>query len=530
MNRQYKSLGILGRWTAVTLCLAGVLQMSAAQAAEAARRRMLYSVNKVDLFLKTDKLLLQDIHPGTNGRVRRVVSAQEDMTDLVIDEARDAAFRFEAPRVALDFNALEIKDLPRHEIEGLDPDLLDLLDIARGMASSRADAGQGGESPADEAAWLYVRDGAVKDQADLEELEALLGLYIPPGMIESIHALQGLADMTEWNLWCELSANNLADVEPLRNVNALRWLYFDNNAVTDVSALGGLSRLVSLSMNNNRLEDITPLAGLTSLRRLRLAKNGVRDVASLADLADLRLIDLANNRVRDIGPLNALTQLVELNLEGNHLSSAEGLESLLRLQSLRLSRNRIRDAAPFSGLAELRLLDLAGNSIADANPLAGLRMLNTLDLANNRVRKIEPLRNLTALTSLSLANNKLDDIDPLAPLGKLVLLDLSANRIRRIDSLNGLTDLKVLHLGENRIRDLEPLAGLLNLTHLYLYNNSIDDLAPLVRNAQQGGLGAGDVVWLWGNPLRSGSVDSQLAALRDVYKVTVHYEENKRVR
>ncbi|MEK7677470.1 MAG: hypothetical protein AAB676_16710 [Verrucomicrobiota bacterium] len=60
-----------------------------------------------------------------------------------------------------------------------------------------------------------------------------------------------------------------------------------------------------------------------------------------------------------------------------------------------------------------------------------------------------------------------------------------------------------------------------NLTSLELQNNFITDLAPLFTNTTQNGFGAGDQVFLSGNPLSSFARTNQIPALRNTYGVAV---------
>ena len=58
---------------------------------------------------------------------------------------------------------------------------------------------------------------------------------------------------------------------------------------------------------------------------------------------------------------------------------------------------------------------------------------------------------------------------------------------------------------------MTPLAGLTDLTELRLENNNISDIAPLVENT---GLGLGNWIDLWGNPLSDRSVNTHIPALQ----------------
>ena len=76
----------------------------------------------------------------------------------------------------------------------------------------------------------------------------------------------------------------------------------------------------------------------------------------------------------------------------------------------------------------------------------------------------------------------------------------------------GLTDLTVLGLESNSITDISPVSGLTNLTELYLANNNISDILPLVENT---GLGGGDRINVWRNPLSYASINTHIPDLQE---------------
>jgi Leucine-rich repeat (LRR) protein len=83
-----------------------------------------------------------------------------------------------------------------------------------------------------------------------------------------------------------------------------------------------------------------------------------------------------------------------------------------------------------------------------------------------------------------------------------------------------------LDLKSNQVSDLEPISGLTNLSLvLTLSENDITDLAPLLTNAALGGLGAGDIVTLFDNPLSDYARTNQIPRLENDYGITVDYDE-----
>ena len=190
-----------------------------------------------------------------------------------------------------------------------------------------------------------------------------------------------------------------------------------------------------------------------------------------------------------------LATLTEINLfyfsHHGWVSDLTGLEHCVNLTSLSIYSAIIRavsDLSPLSNLTNLRELHLSGQKITDISPLAELTNLTTLDLRQNQISDISPLVRLTNLTDLRLTYNRISDISSLARL----------------------TNLTELGLNHNRISDISSLAQLTNLTILALDDNLISDLQPLVSNP---GLGTGDYVGVYNNPLSETSLITHVLAL-----------------
>jgi len=113
------------------------------------------------------------------------------------------------------------------------------------------------------------------------------------------------------------------------------------------------------------------------------------------------------------------------------------------------------------------------------------------------IRSLTGLEHCTNLTQLWLQKNRISDISPLVNLTKLMKVDLRSNRIS----------------------DISPLANLTGLIWLDLGYNEISDISPLVQNE---GLGAEDVILLYGNPLTEDSINIYIPELQ-ARGVTVHY-------
>ena len=108
---------------------------------------------------------------------------------------------------------------------------------------------------------------------------------------------------------------------------------------------------------------------------------------------------------------------------------------------------------------------------------------------------------MLALRSLDARNFGIRDLRGLEMARNLTSLDISldqrlTNAVRDISPLADLINLRFLDAENNDITDITPVAGMFNLDELYLAGNPVFNLGPLVANAENGGLGAGDTVSL----------------------------------
>ena len=182
--------------------------------------------------------------------------------------------------------------------------------------------------------------------------------------------------------------------------------------------------------------------------------------------------------------------------------------------------------------ANLRAVIAAALDKARGAPItvAEMATLTHLDARNKGIRSLTGLEFATNLTWLDLGgedvggewlnSNEITDLSPLSGLTGLTYLDLYGNSFADISVLSSLTNLTGLGLGGNGLSDISILSSLTNLTLLYLDGNNLSDLSPLVANT---GLGSGDEVELWGNPLSCTALNTHIPALQS-RGVTVHFD------
>ena len=413
---------------------------------------------------------------------------------------------------------------------------------------------------------LFLNGNSISDISPLAGLTNLTRLSLSNNSISDISALAGLTNLT----LLRLDRNSISDISALVNLTNLTRLELYVNRISDPVPVAGLTNLTRLNLAENSISDISDLAGLTNLTYLELPFNSISDLSPLVanmgvgsgDEVDVRGNPLNRASIKDHIPAlqgrgvtvefdNVITELVtipdmalrdaiaaaldkasgapitkadmakltELTAPNANISNLTGLEAATNLTRLNLGTERQEDGRSINS-----------NSVSDLSPLAGLTNLTWLRLRNNSISDISPLAGLTNLTYLNLGGNlMISDISPLSGLTNLETLWLYANSISNLSPLAGLTNLRLLSLWFNSVSDISPLAGLTNLRHLWLSNssyalpqtgfltdssfnnNSISDLSPLVANT---GLGAGDTVEVWGNPLSDASIQTHIPALQ----------------
>lgn len=198
------------------------------------------------------------------------------------------------------------------------------------------------------------------------------------------------------------------------------------------------------------------------------------------------------------GPLlsSDLATVVDIRAEEKGISNLQGLQYCVALRAISLRGNSVTELGPLGTLVEMTDLGASDNQIVELQTLSGLTRMINLYLGGNQITDVSPLQNLTGLNVLYLNGNAITDIAPLAVL----------------------TRLNHLFLGGTGIATVDDLTGLINLATLDVGFNAISDLAPLVANS---GLGSGDEIWVWGNPLSEASRNEHIPALR-ARGVTVH--------
>ncbi|MEK7792964.1 MAG: hypothetical protein AAB353_00465 [Candidatus Hydrogenedentota bacterium] len=128
---------------------------------------------------------------------------------------------------------------------------------------------------------------------------------------------------------------------------------------------------------------------------------------------------------------------------------------------------------------------------------------NRLELAvRNELRKpfgLVTQADMLSVMRLDARNYGIRDLRGIEKARNLFFLDVGndqalVNSINDIDPIADLVNLTFVDFTNNDVSDITAISGLFNLDQLLLGGNPILTLGPIVANAENGGLGAGDIV------------------------------------
>ena len=323
--------------------------------------------------------------------------------------------------------------------------------------------------------------------------------------------------------------SNISDLTGLEHAINLTQLSLHGNSISDITSLGGLTNLTLLYLNRNSISDISVLSVSTNLTDLSLFRNSISDLSALVANTGLGSGDTVNVQANPLSSLSINAHIPALQSRGVTIEFddivagvvVEFSDPNLRAVIERALGKALGDPITTSDMATLTGLNAENSNIIDLTGLEHAINLTSLSLRDNTISDISSLAGLTNLTWLNLQNNTISDISALGGLTNLTSLSLDRNSISDISVLSGLTNLTQLSLGNNSILDITSLSGLTNLTHLSLWSNTILDIALLVSNA---GLGSGDEVYLYQNPLSYQSIHTHVPTLQN-RGVTVRFDD-----
>jgi Leucine-rich repeat (LRR) protein len=259
------------------------------------------------------------------------------------------------------------------------------------------------------------------------------------------------------------------------------------------------------------------LLKLDSLDKFIFTGENLFSLNGLEKCPNLELLQIGQENISDISPLSTLYKLKKLILlQTWDISDISALTNLTNLEYLEIQCNNVNDISPLANLTKLKYLNILENPVRDCTPLSNLINLKELWLSEATGVNLSFVSQMDSLNFLWATASNISDISPISDRINLKILNLSYNQISDISHLSALSNLVTVYLKSNQISDITALQYMTKIEKYKLQNNLIENIEPLVNN---NGLGEGDVLTIYGNPLDSISINEYIPALieRGVY-------------
>ncbi|XP_066993742.2 protein artichoke [Anabrus simplex] len=340
---------------------------------------------------------------------------------------------------------------------------------------------------------LNLNSNELYDIAAFRNISSLKQLFLKNNVITALHN-ESFTNPDLMNL--VMSDNEISEIEQhaFVRLSSLRDLDLSNNHITFIHS-GTFSsnvNLLELVLRRNELYDIEFIKNITTLRYLFLSENSI---ISLPDYAffgtpDLYRVNLARNKIKSVAPhaFDGLKELEDLDLSWNEITALEEetFQETPQLQRLNIAHNKISHVGFVQEALGLTHLYLAYNYIRNLEAKAFAvdgGVLQSLDLSFNPLKNLpqSALHGLFTLSFLNISNTGLTDLLPnvLASMPQLSSVDISGNKLTVIDTIRSISNIRHIQL-QNNILVLLKNDTFVNLTHehtiLDLSNNAISDV------------------------------------------------------
>ena len=187
---------------------------------------------------------------------------------------------------------------------------------------------------------LSVLSGCAETQSnntyDIDDIDSINDTVMFDSIIESDDNIPNPASITIKGTEYSTDLESLylrdmqltdADIEPLRYMTKLTWLYLNGNQISDVSVLAELTTLKYLILSDNQISDIGPLEGLKQLSILELRHNRIEDARMIEKFAYVNWLYLTGNPIVETVILN--DKLVMYNGPGGDIAIPDGVQYIL---------------------------------------------------------------------------------------------------------------------------------------------------------------------------------------------------------
>jgi Leucine-rich repeat (LRR) protein len=221
--------------------------------------------------------------------------------------------------------------------------------------------------------------------------------------------------------------------------------------------------------------------------------------------------------ITNVAGINALTGLQTFEcggIVGGPLRSLD-FSGCTNLQNLYCWWNQLTNLN-VSGCTNLRNLYCGRNQLANLD-VSGCVNLQYLDCTENQLTNLD-VSGCISLQTLYSGINQLTNLDVsgCVSLQNLICAD---NQLTNLN-VSGCTNLQYLNCQWNQLANLD-VSSCVSLQLLDCQTNQLSDISSFLINASKGGLGVGDSVYLYANPLSDFAITNQIPILTDINHVTV---------
>ena len=240
---------------------------------------------------------------------------------------------------------------------------------------------------------------------------------------------------------------------------------------------------------------------------------GILSESVLLNVDSLRRYIFTGEDIYSLGGIEQCSNIEFLSMSHQNISDISPISTLYKLKMLLLVQTwEIDDISALANLTNIEYLDIECNNVQDISPLVGLTKLKYLNILENPIGDCSCLCNLIHLEELFLGQTPISDLNFVSQMDSLSLLWAPASNISDLSPIADKTNLKSIHFGWNQIQDISALQYLSEIEECYLPKNLIENIEPLVNNS---GLGEGDLLVIYGNPLDSISINEHIPILRN---------------
>jgi Leucine-rich repeat (LRR) protein len=235
-------------------------------------------------------------------------------------------------------------------------------------------------------------------------------------------------------------------------------IFTEKFSLADSAQLSDIRKVMSTDSldisDNHYVRNIEPLAELNDLRYLNLSGTAIADLSPLRNLTELSDVDISKTQIKDLSPLRYAVNLSRLNMSETSIDSIRVLERFTNLKVLEMKESMSRDFSVLKNLDSVAVLDLEKANIVSVDFAGALKNLNSLNIARTAVADISVIKDLSNLSLLNIDSTQVKDITVLSNLKKLRVVHMNYTPVKSLAALNGLPVLERVycdHTGVTRV-------------------------------------------------------------------------------